>query len=283
LKRSIFSFAVAALVIIAAVQTDATPKPAHSPYPWLDHPTADTIDARYPAPKGYVRDDAQKGGFGEWLRGLPLLEGRPKVLLFDGREKNRQDVHDAVVDMDVGNRDLQQCADAVMRLRAEYLLFAGKPNQISFRFTNGSSAKWTDWQRGFRPRISGNKTKWVQTAKPSSGYRTFRQYLTKVFQYAGTASLSKELKDVPGTAPPKAGDVFIKGGFPGHAVIVVDTAHNAAGEHLFLIAQGYMPAQQVHILKNPNDEKLSPWYRFVPDAPLRTPEWRFDAGTLKRF
>jgi hypothetical protein len=40
------------------------------------------------------------------------------VLLYNGAPKFRQDVHAAVIDIDVGTRDLQQCADATMRLRA---------------------------------------------------------------------------------------------------------------------------------------------------------------------
>ena len=46
------------------------------------------------------------------------------------------------------------------------------------------------------------------------------------------------------------GDVFIQGGFPGHAIIVVDLAENEVGEKCFLVAQSYMPAQEIHVLKN---------------------------------
>ena len=46
------------------------------------------------------------------------------VLIYTGAQKWRQDVHAAVIDIDVGRRDLQQCADAIMRLRAEWLFAA---------------------------------------------------------------------------------------------------------------------------------------------------------------
>ena len=133
-----------------------------------------------------------------------------------------------------------------------------------------------------RPHVSGNKVVWKQTSRPAADYTTFRRYLTKVFQYAGTASLSRELIPVAAESKIAPGDVFIEGGFPGHAVIVVDTAESNTGDRVFLLAQSYMPAQQVHILKNPTDPDLSPWYRYRPGA-LRTPEWQFAAGTLKRF
>ncbi len=253
------------------------------PYPWLDHPIGETLASRYAPPDGFVRTEEGKGSFGAWLRGLPLLAGRPKVLLFNGKEKGNQEAHDAVLDVDVGNRDLQQCADAVMRLYAEYLRAQGRDKEIMFHFTDGSAAKWEKWREGFRPTIADRKTTWSKVARPSSSYASFRSYLTKVFQYAGTASLSRELKPVEEKSPVKPGDVFIRGGFPGHAVIVVDTANNANGDQVFLIAQSYMPAQQVHILRNPNAPSLSPWYRYQKDTELVTPEWRFEKGSLKRF
>mgnify|MGYP000471731144 CR=1 FL=1 len=81
------------------------------------------------------------------------------------------------------------------------------------------------------------------------------------------------------------GDVFIKGGFPGHAVIVVDMAINKTNqEKVFLLAQSYMPAQELQILKNPNNQEISPWYRVSEiSGELRTPEWTFKKTDLKRF
>ena len=40
----------------------------------------------------------------------------------------------------------------------------------------------------------------------------------------------------------RVGDVFLKGGSPGHVVMVVDVCENENGEKAFLLAQGYMPA-----------------------------------------
>ena len=103
-----------------------------------------------------------------------------------------------------------------------------------------------------------------------------------VFMYAGTLSLSQEL---PTIAPSNMaiGDIFIKGGSPGHAVIVMDIAENTKGEKIFLLAQSYMPAQNIHLLKNPTDSKLSPWYALKDLKILETPEWNFTKNDLKRW
>jgi hypothetical protein len=56
---------------------------------------------------------------GEWLREISLKKD-PGIYLFNGRLRDDQSTHFAVLDMPVGDKDLQQCADALMRLRAEY-------------------------------------------------------------------------------------------------------------------------------------------------------------------
>jgi hypothetical protein len=80
------------------------------------------------------------------------------------------------------------------------------------------------------------------------------------------------------------GDIFIQGGFPGHAVLVTDIATNPrTGEKVFLLSQSYMPAQDIHILKNLNDPDLSPWYKLDFEDHLHTPEWTFYTDDLKRI
>ena len=101
--------------------------------------------------------------------------------------------------------------------------------------------------------------------------------------YAGTLSLEKELESSE-ISELKTGDIFIRGGSPGHAVIVVDMAFNPkTNEKIFLLAQSYMPAQELQVLKNPSDEKLSPWYSVNFGEELETPEWKFSKKHLKKF
>jgi hypothetical protein len=243
---------------------------------------SDTVANRVKPPQGFKRTAASPGSFGEWLRSLPLKPGRPAVLLYNGRKKKDQNAHYAVVDMDIGKKNLQQCADAVIRLRAEYLYSKQRFDRIHFNFTSGHRADFTKWAKGFRPAVNGSSVTWTKKSNADSSYESFTRYLETVFIYAGTASLEKELKniDVPDM---QIGDVFIHGGFPGHAAIVVDMARDTRGRKVFLLAQSYMPAQDIHILKNPRDAVLSPWYDLDFGEKLITPEWDFSRSELKRF
>ncbi|HMI60483.1 MAG TPA: DUF4846 domain-containing protein, partial [Puia sp.] len=76
--------------------------------------------AAIPVPPGFHRIPAESSSFAAWLRTISLKNDRT-VYLFDGRPKRNQDAQFAVLNISVGKQDLQQCADAVMRLRAEYL------------------------------------------------------------------------------------------------------------------------------------------------------------------
>lgn len=251
-------------------------------YPWADKSDTESLSKRFQPPAGYKRVPVDLGSFGQWLRGLPLKSGRPPVKLFNGDLKENQSAHCAVVDIDVGEEDLQQCADAVIRLRAEYLLSAGRHNDICFRFTNGDKSAWTAWKQGLRPQVLGNRVKWVQTSVEDASYPSFRRYLTTTFRWAGTASLSKELVSVLDPRRVEIGDVFIQGGFPGHAVLVADVAENAKGKRVFLLLQSYMPAQEIHVLFN-TAENPSPWYSAEDPGALQTPEWVFSRQSLKRL
>lgn len=254
-------------------------------YPWLSGSTAgQSIQERIPPPAGYVRVAVPAGSFSAWLRDLPLRSGRPPVRLYDGRPKPRQDVHAAVVDLDVGRRDLQQCADTIIRLRAEHLWAAGRKDEISFLFTSGHPAAWRDWAAGRRPFVSGNRVEWRLAAAADSSYSNFHAYLERVFLYAGTISLRRELVPVVPGGAVEIGDVFIQAGNPGHAVLVVDVAVDpAGGRRAFLLLQGFMPAQEAHILVNPQSPGLGPWYDGAVGPVLETPEWSFRRGDWMRF
>ena len=245
------------------------------------NPNGHTIQSRIMLPNGYTRVHVDKNSYEDYLRNLKLKPPLTEVLLYNGGKKSNQDIHAAVIDLPIGTKNLHQCADAIMRLRAEYLWHEKQYDQIHFNFTNGFNVEYTEWMKGRKMVVKGNKTYWDQSNNPSNTYRDFWNYMELIFMYAGTLSLSKELKPVP-INKMQIGDVFINGGSPGHAIIVVDMAHNDQGQKIFLLAQSYMPAQETHILKNLNEE-ISPWYTVTDEETIYTPEWSFSKNDLKRF
>lgn len=84
-----------------------------------------------PLPKGYERIEVAANSFAQYLRELPLRNDKT-VYLFNHQSKSDQSLHYAVIAISTGNRDLQQCADVVMRLRAEY--FYSKKCMTAFVF-----------------------------------------------------------------------------------------------------------------------------------------------------
>lgn len=240
-----------------------------------------TISSRFATPSGYARPTLKATSFASYLRTHTLKpEGTP-VRLYDGTIHPYAS-HLAVLDVSVGKRDLQQCADAVMRLRAEYLYKNKLYDQIQFHFTNGFLADYKKYRSGYKISVQGNTVSWIKTNKDQTTREAFDTYLQQVFIYAGTLSLSKELK-AKNVTQLEIGDVFIQGGSPGHSIIVVDLCKNAEGKTKVMLAQSYMPAQSIHILQNPEDPS-SPWFEIDSEKEyLVTPDWTFKLTDLKSF
>jgi hypothetical protein len=213
-----------------------------------------------PLPDGFERIKDDSGSFTNFLRNIKLKENTT-VYLFNGQLKHNQSAQYALLDISTGNKDLQQCADAVMRLRAEYQFAQKQFEQIVF-YDNEHTA--------------------YKLSAPFTRER-FDKYLSRVFGMCGSASLSKQLKPVNSFSQIQPGNVLIRGGFPGHAVIVMDVAINDSGKKIYLLAQSYMPAQDIHVLKNPINTDLSPWYEVNDDIIISTPEYTFTQNELKRW
>lgn len=235
-------------------------------------------------PDGYRRVAASDSSYAAWLRRLPLKKAGSPVLMYNGLPKPNQRVKVAVLDLDIGESDLQQCADAAIRLRADYLFEQSAYDRITFNFTSGDACSFRRWIAGYRPQVHGNDVSWRRTATVDSSATAYRDYLETVFTYAGSYSLSREMAPVPSDDDIMAGDLFVQGGFPGHVVIVVDIAQDkSSGRRAFLLAQGFTPAQDIHILTNPSDSQLSPWYQYDFGDTLITPEWTFTRSDLMRW
>jgi hypothetical protein len=265
-------------------QAASVPAPSNR-YLWLPaggYTPRQSIAARFAPPPGCRRVTVAAGSFAHWLRYLPLLPAGTPVHLYNGQLKDPQTVHAAVVNIDVGKRDLQQCADAVIRLRGEYE-FSRQPDQVHFHLTSGDDIRFADWYSGQGFRVSGNAVVAAPKTVEQPTHAVFRRYLDQIFTYAGTLSLARELTPTP-LASVQPGDVFIRGGSPGHAVLVLDVAElPATGQRYVLLAQSYMPAQQIHVLR---DAAASGgvWFAVNPAATrFNTPEWTFGKDELRRF
>lgn len=265
----------------AAPQAQVATPPAHAPA--LIVPSGRTIQSRFNPPPGYQRKPAPSGTYAAFLRTVPLHPDGAVVHYYNGNVKANPGIYAAVLTYDVGNKDLQQCADAVMRIRAEYLRSSHQADKIHFNLTNGFRAGYAHWAQGDRLKFGAGGTRWVKAAAPSESYASFRQYLDMIYSYAGTLSLSRELKPVD-YGDMQIGDVLIVGGTPGHAVTVMDMAENKQGKKVYLLSQSYMPAQEIQVLQNPQNEAISPWYELDLSATLiRTPQWNFYTNQLMRF
>jgi len=246
------------------------------------NPEGMTLQSRYNSPSGFERIDADSASFAHYLRNLPLKSADEMVTYYDGGKKPKGSVYRSVVDLPIGSRNLHQCADAVMRFRAEYLWSTGQHNDIHFNFTNGFQVDYSKWLAGNRMVVSGNKTYWSPGAARSNSYATFWKYMELIFNYAGTLSLDRELP-TRDFSEMQIGDILIQGGSPGHAVIVVDMCENKETEEKrYMLAQSYMPAQETQILQNPAEPESS-WYSLKATESIYTPEWMFYTSDLKHF
>jgi hypothetical protein len=244
--------------------------------------SANTIGTRFGFSGPLKRQEVDQNSFQFYLRNLVLKPIESEVKLYNGDSKWNNNVYCSVVDLPIGKKDLHQCADAIMHLKARYHYERQEYDSIGFHFVNGFYCDYRHWKDGYR--TSSNKTAWVRKAEPNNSEETFWRYLETVFMFAGTASLTNELKPIELTEL-RAGDVFIRGGSPGHAVVVLDLAIDTLkNEKYFILGQSYMPAQDLQVLKNNKYEDISPWVSLTSvQYIVSTPEWTFEPENLKRF
>ncbi len=219
-----------------------------------------------PLPEGYKRISASGHSFASYLQNLPLRKDKT-VYLYNKQPKPNQSLHYAVIDISTGEKDLQQCADAIMRLRAEY--FFEKKQFDSIRFPKGNHSYY---QYSLYSAADKNNHEWLL------------HFMEQVFINCGTYTLEQQLKPVYHFQDLQIGDVFVKAGAPGHAEIVADMAVNAVtGKKIFLLVEGYMPAQDMHVLLNPSDPALGPWYELNEQKEIVTASWIFMRNQLRRW
>lgn len=241
-----------------------------------------TIMSRVNAPKGYKRVAYSNGSFAEYLRNYKLKPYGSKIINYDKSEYFWQGGHIGILEIPVPKNGLQQCADALIRIRSEYLWEKNRKDEIGFNFTSGHYCSWIKYAEGYRPKISGSKVTFSKTASINHSKDNFYKYLNLIYTYSGTLSLFHELKSI-NDSDLKIGDMLIKGGSPGHIVMLCDEAVNDKGEKLFLLFQGNTPAQSVHLVKNQENSNISPWYQLKTNAEVPVSNYTFGSAKFVRF
>lgn len=163
------------------------------------------------------------------------------------------------------------------RLIAEYLY--SQQNYADISFTLGSDFDFTfdTWRQGRTIAVDGSSVSWASGGEDSNGEENFRSYLATLFVYISMSTFQEDLEqveDVDGDEI-RVGDIFLGTTADGKktALMVADICQSdETGEKLMLLVQGGAPAQQLHIVENPGNADLSPWYPCGFSADLTTPD-----------
>ena len=276
----------------ADVSTQEADQRSWSParYPWLaglmpeDSPLEPLHD-RFPTPVGLTRVAVDAGGFAAWLRDVPVRADRRTVLDYRGRTVPAAAA--AVVALDLGDGDLQQCADTIIRLHAEFMWATGRSADAAYHFTSGHQSSWPAWLAGERFHIQGARVERLAGPARREDHATFRAWLQHLFRYSGTLSMALDSRSVGVDEAVAAGDFFVDPGSPGHAVMVLDVGVSRDGRRWGLVGQGYTPAQELHILTAAWPDVIEGVWFALPEGQhdtLEVPSWRpFARSTARRF
>lgn len=215
-------------------------------------------------PNGFERLTVKEKSFAAWLRNLEIKKSK-NLHYYNGKPSNHQNWVYGIINIDVPSNGLQQCADAIMRLKAEYLYSQKQFQAIKF----GNQKHLYSFLDSYNSCISRD---------------CFTHYLNQVFAFCGTYTLeemSKQRDDFEAIEPT---DLLVKGGSPGHAMLVADVAINKnTGEKLYLLLQSYSPSEDVHIVVNQVNSALGPWYKVEKNEQISTPGYTFAKQHLRSW
>lgn len=287
MKKTILTILILTSLVVLAFQLKPVKKAMHVVTASLETPSlinkdSVTIKSRVNLPEGYKRVSYAEGSFEAYLRNYELKPFGSKIINYDNTEYFWQGGHIGILKVPVPKNGLQQCADALIRIRSEYLWDNNIKDEIGFNFTSGHYCSWLKYAEGYRPKINGNKVTFNKTASRDHSKANFYKYLNLIYMYSGTLSLFNELKSID-DKDLKIGDMLIKGGSPGHIVMICDEAVNNKGEKLFLLFQGNTPAQSVHLVKNLEDSDISPWYQLKNNVVIPVSNYTFSSSKFVRF
>ena len=246
------------------------------------HPEGKTVITRFTVPDGYQRSDTLPATFAFFLQHLPLLPPKTPVKFYDG-VPNTASHPAAVIDMDTGDKNLQQNVQTVIRLWAEYLFEQQRFPDIHFHINNGELIPYEQWAQGMKLVIN-RKTYWTKTPSNPRLYQTFRRYLNFIFTNSNFQTLSQDLELSAATniAP---GDILVSGNDTGNDVaMILDVAvHQETGEVAVLLVSGGNPAQSLQVLKNTGENKTAGAWFPVTDGVLMIDKKSYSITQRYRF
>ena len=242
----------------------------------ISNPPPKTFDDYLPQPAIGPSKKFDEQSWQYFLQHLPVKKG--VVVDYKGDAVANQLKQDGIIQFDVGTSDLQQCADALMRIRAEYLFGQKRYNEIAFHFVDGTYYTYEAYCKGMRI-VPGKKISFIPLDPCSKTHETLRKYLNVLYTFASTISLAKELKKTDDFA---VGTVIIYPGSPGHCFIITDEATDDSGEKVFKLVEGYSPAQSIYVLSNLEEPGINPWYHLHKGI-IRTASCEFRSYQLGQF
>ena len=141
------------------------------------NPKGNIVMTRFNTPEGYNRESLDSNSFAAFLQHLPLKKDGSPLYTFNGSLKPNQNTHLAVVDWPIYGCKNHQCADAVMRLRAQYLFDQKRFDEINFFKGINNNRSYINDLNGRTPTV---ENLW--------------KHLLYVFAMAGTASDRKSTR-----------------------------------------------------------------------------------------
>ena len=237
-------------------------------------PSETTIGTRFNPPAGYKRVQVSNDSFGKYLRDFKLREYTTKPLAYDTAAKTLANNDSApavsVLDMDLINKsNLQEAANSVIRLYAEFLYKQGRFDDIAFNLltTPAFRLDFRTWSEGGRLIEEGNSITWCKEhgehckhrdVDTGTEYGVFKYYMQNVMLHSNISSLPSNMKSVSMNEV-TVGDIIV---YADSKIpdIIVDMAENADGSKLLLIARGGNPASEIFIVRNESNSDLNPWH-----------------------
>ncbi len=229
-------------------------RPHTRAYAWLSpkqrrlyHPLAE----RLATPPGFSRIAVPKGSFAEWLRHMPVLaEGSPVKtargrIVLAGDHPNLA----AVIVLQPHRRGLLNSANMMIRLKAEHAWSAGDVERLGFHFTSGQTLRWRSWTRGLRPLRDAAGVRFIRTEAAGDGREQFCRYLETLFGHTSNTSLLDDTRPAMDRTL-AVGDIFLRPGRDGHAVMILDVATDSRGGVRVLLGQGGSPVRTFHVLRS---------------------------------